>query len=102
MCGWGWYVHCTWYIEIYHNAKCTAKYPRLEVITQQSPWNVSLVQVEDGKACNGLVGGAQLVSPCLRLPEVLELLHHANQVSPVFATEAVVGTCGYRNQHLSS
>ena len=54
---------------------------------------MTFVQVEDGKACNGLVGGAQLVSPCLRLPEVLELLHHANQVSPVFAMEAVIGTC---------
>jgi len=42
-----------------------------------------------------MVGGNCRLLPCLNLPDVFNLLHHANQVSPLFALEAVVGVCVY-------
>ena len=40
-----------------------------------------------------MVGGNCRLLPRLNLPDVFDLLHHANQVSPLFALEAVVGMC---------
>ncbi len=40
---------------------------------------------------HGPVSGDQVVRPCLELPDVFELLHHANQVSPMLLLEAVIG-----------
>ena len=40
-----------------------------------------------------MVGGNCRLLPHLNLPDMFDLLHHANQVSPLFALEAVVGVC---------
>jgi len=40
-----------------------------------------------------MVGGNCHLLLRLNLPDVFDLLHHANQVSPLFALEAVVGVC---------
>ena len=52
-----------------------------------------LVVLEDGSSTTGITLKNQILNPCLSLPDVFELLHHANQVSPMFVLEAVVGMC---------
>ena len=47
---------------------------------------------ESGSRKNGIVGEKHILHPVLQLPDVFDLLHHANQVKPLFALEAVVGT----------
>lgn len=37
------------------------------------------------------ISGDQVVRPRLELPDVFELLHHANQVTPMLVLEAVIG-----------
>ena len=54
-----------------------------------------LVQLEAGRKRNGLIEETESLYPSLALPEVFQLLHHGNQVTPVFALEAAVGTCTY-------
>ena len=54
---------------------------------------VTMEPCEGGDGRNGMVGGNCRLLPCLDLPVVFDLLHHANQVSPLFALEAVVGVC---------
>ena len=48
---------------------------------------------ESGSGRNGMVGEKNVLCPVLQLPDVFDLLHHANQVKPLFALEAVVGVC---------
>ena len=40
---------------------------------------------------DGVMEDSSALSPCLTLPSVFDLLYHANQVSSLFALEAVVG-----------
>ena len=54
-----------------------------------------LVHLEAGRKRNGLIEETESLYPSLTLPEVFQLLHHGNQVTPVFALEAAVGTCTY-------
>ena len=48
---------------------------------------------ESASGRNGIVGEKHILHPVLQLPDVFDLLHHANQVKPLFALEAVVGVC---------
>ena len=43
---------------------------------------------------NGRISCDQEVCPRLQLPDVFQLLHHANQVTPMLVLEAVVGERG--------
>ena len=45
-----------------------------------------LVETEGGD-----VSHDQVLRPCLKLPDVFELLHHSNQVTPMLVLECVVG-----------
>ena len=54
---------------------------------------VTMEPCEGDRGRNGMVGGNCRLLPRLNLPDVFDLLHHANQVSPLFALEAVVGMC---------
>ena len=51
----------------------------------------TLVRLEPGKPMNGFIREDEVLHPCLELPDVFVLLHHANHVSPVFALEAAIG-----------
>jgi len=51
---------------------------------------VTVEPCEGDSGRNGMVGGNCRLLPRLNLPDVFDLLHHANQVSPLFALEAVV------------
>ena len=42
---------------------------------------------------NGFINEGLFVRPRLELPNVLELLHHSNQVAPLLVLEGVVGEC---------
>lgn len=42
----------------------------------------------------GCISGDQVVRPRLELPDVFELMHHTNQVTPMLLLEAVIGGCG--------
>lgn len=53
-----------------------------------------LVKVGDGKKISGHVSCDQMLHPHLQLPDVFELLHHSNQVTPMFILESVVGKWG--------
>lgn len=48
----------------------------------------------DGKR-SGHISDDEVLHPRLQLPDVFELLHHSNQVTPMFILESVVG----KSQH---
>ena len=51
-----------------------------------------LVEAGGGeKRPKGGVADDQMLLPCLQLPDVFDLLHHGNQVTPMFILESVVG-----------
>ena len=51
-----------------------------------------LVEVEgETKGARHLVSDEQVLRPCLKLPDVFDLLHHSNQVTPMLVLESVVG-----------
>ena len=50
------------------------------------------MEVEGGtKGARHLVSDEQVLRPCLKLPDVFDLLHHSNQVTPMLVLESVVG-----------
>ena len=49
------------------------------------------METGDGKKISGGVSCDQMLHPHLQLPDVFELLHHGNQVTPMFILESVVG-----------
>ena len=50
-----------------------------------------LVKTEDRTKRPSRVSCDQILHPHLQLPDVFELLHHGNQVTPMFILESVVG-----------
>ena len=50
-----------------------------------------LVEAGDGTKLSGHVSCDQMLHPHLELPDVFELLHHSNQVTPMFILESVIG-----------
>ena len=50
-----------------------------------------LVEARDGTKISGRVSHDQMLRPHLQLPDVFELLHHGNQVTPMFILESIVG-----------
>ena len=60
-----------------------------------------LVETEgDGKR-SGRISDDEVLHPRLQLPDVFELLHHSNQVTPMFILESVVGKSDRITQYLS-
>ena len=50
-----------------------------------------LLTMDEQTRVNGKVTQDLVIKPRLELPDVFELLHHANQVTPLLALEAVLG-----------
>ena len=50
-----------------------------------------LLNFEENERTNGFIAKDQVIRPRLKLPDVFELLHHMNQVTPMLALEAVLG-----------
>lgn len=54
----------------------------------------SLLEVDKQFRRNGQVSCTLVIKPQLELPDVFEMLHHSNQVTPLLVLEAVVGKRG--------
>jgi len=50
-----------------------------------------LLTLDEQTRVNGRVTQDLVYKPCLELPDVFELMHHANQVTSLLALEAVLG-----------
>ena len=51
----------------------------------------SMVQVDEQMRMNGRVTCELMIKPRLELPDVFELFHYTNQVTPLLVQEAVLG-----------
>lgn len=51
----------------------------------------TLLEFDEHLRRNGRVSRDLVIKPRLELPDVFEMLHHANQVTPLLVLEAVIG-----------
>lgn len=87
-------MYCSW-LTLWMHVRCRSvgfTGDASEAVHYACHYLGNLVELEEeGKKLSGRVSDDQVLRPCLRLPDTFELLHHANQVAPMFVLESVVG-----------